>query len=405
MARFQFQAKGANGKEFRGEIEATSEAEARVKLRAQRLVPLRLVPKENKASASKKLGLGGRIKHKDLQIFTRQLATLLGSGIPIIQSLDVLAKGARTPVLKNALNEIVASVSQGKRFAEALGEHPKVFDRFYVNMVRAGEESGGLDLVLNRLAMYIEKSVKVASKIKGAMMYPAIIVLVACGVIFAILFFVIPKFEDLFKSAGQNLPALTQHVVNASQFLQSYWWAIGGGIFAFVVVFVNWYRTEPGKALCDAVLIELPIMGDLVQKGAVARFTRTLATLLGSGVGIMEAMEIASKVVGNVCVEQALIRARDAIAEGKSISVPLAKEKYIPGMVTQMMGVGEQTGNLDQMLNKIADFYEDEVDVAVGALTSMMEPLLMVVLGGIIAVLVVAMYLPIFNMAGAVGGT
>jgi len=402
MAKFQFEAKGANGKDFRGEIEASNEAEARIKLRAQRLVPLRVVPKATKVSTAKKIGVN-KVSPKELQIFTRQLATLLASGIPIIQSLEVLAQSSRAPGLANALNDVVANVNKGKRFADALADHPRVFDRFYVNMVRAGEESGGLDGVLGRLAIYIEKSVKVAGKIKGAMLYPAIIMVVASGVVAAILVFVIPKFQDLFEGAGQELPALTKFVIAASEFLMSYWWAIGAGIAAAFFSITNYYRTDNGRAMIDSILIDLPVMGNLVQKGAVARFTRTLATLLGSGVGIIESMDIASKVVGNTVVERALLRAKDAISEGKSITLPLAKEKYIPGMVTQMMGVGEQTGNLDQMLNKIADFYEDEVDVAVGAMTSIIEPLLMVFLGSIIAVLVIAMYLPIFNLAGSVG--
>lgn len=403
MAKFRFEAKGANGKDFRGEIEAANEAEARIKLRAQRLIPLRVVSKDHKVSAAKKVGLS-KVKAKDLQIFTRQLATLLGSGIPIIQSLDVLARGARSPGLAAALAAVVAQVNKGKRLAEALAEHPRVFDRFYVNMVRAGEEAGGLDVVLNRLAIYIEKSVKIAGKVKGALLYPAVIMLVAGGVVSAILVFVIPKFQDLFKSSGQELPILTQWVISASDFFVGYWYVIIGAIIGAVMLLINYYRTDVGRATCDAIMIDVPVLGDLVQKGAVARFTRTLATLLGSGVGIMESIDIASKVVGNHVVEMALLRARDAISEGKSITVPLSKEKYIPSMVTQMIGVGEQTGNLDQMLNKIADFYEDEVDAAVGAMTSIIEPLLMVGLGGIIAVLVIAMYLPIFNLAGAATG-
>ncbi len=403
MAKFQFEAKGANGKEFRGEVEAGSEAEARIKLRAQRLVPLKVVPKSNQGSPIKKIGMG-RVGSKELQIFTRQLATLLASGIPILQSIDVLGRSSRSPSLTRALEDIVASVSKGRRFAESLADHPLVFDRFYVNMVRAGEESGGLDLVLNRLAIYIEKSVKIKGKIKGAMIYPAAIIVVAGLVVSAIMIFVIPKFQELFNNSGQELPMLTQWVITASHFFTSYWWAILGGAVGSYFMAMNYYRTDAGRAAVDTVMIDVPLMGDLVQKGAIARFTRTLSTLLGSGVGIMEAMDIASKVVGNVVVENALIRARDAIAEGKSITVPLQKEKYIPGMVTQMIGVGEQTGNLDQMLSKIADFYEDEVDVTVGALTSVMEPLLMVFLGSIIAVLVIAMYLPIFNMASAAGG-
>lgn len=387
---------------MRGEFDAANEAEARVKLRAQRLTPVRLTVVNG--GGSKPKSKGGRIKSKDLQIFTRQLATLLGSGIPILQSIDVLGKSSRTPALNAALMDVVSQVSQGKRFADALGNHPKTFDRFYVNMVRAGEESGNLDKVLQRLATYIEKSVKIQGKVKGAMIYPAVIMCVAGVVVSALLIFVIPKFQDLFKSSGQELPGLTKMVVSLSQIFIKYWWAIIGGVAASVFGGLTFYRSEEGKKVFDTVLIDVPLMGTLIQKSGVARFTRTLSTLLESGVGIMEAIEIAARTSGNNVIELALMRSKEAISEGKSIITPLAKEKYIPPMVVQMIGVGEQTGNLDQMLSKIADFYEDEVDVAVGALTSVMEPLLMVFLGAIIAVIVIAMYLPIFNLANAVGG-
>lgn len=402
MPRYAFDAKGPSGQDMRGEFDAANEAEARVKLRAQRLTPVRLTVVNG--GGAKPKSTGGRIKSKDLQIFTRQLATLLGSGIPILQSIDVLGKSSRTPALNAALMDVVSQVSQGKRFADALGNHPKTFDRFYVNMVRAGEESGNLDKVLQRLATYIEKSVKIQGKVKGAMIYPAVIMCVAGVVVSALLIFVIPKFQDLFKGSGQELPGLTKMVVSLSQVFIKYWWAIIGGTAASVFGLLSFYRSDEGKKVFDTVLIDVPLMGTLIQKSGVARFTRTLSTLLESGVGIMEAIEIAARTSGNNVIELALMRSKEAISEGKSIITPLAKEKYIPPMVVQMIGVGEQTGNLDQMLAKIADFYEDEVDVAVGALTSVMEPLLMVFLGAIIAVIVIAMYLPIFNLANAVGG-
>jgi type IV pilus assembly protein PilC len=257
---------------------------------------------------------------------------------------------------------------------------------------------------LNRLAVYIEKSVKIQGKIKGAMAYPAAIIAIAFLVVTGLLVFVIPKFKDLFTSSGQELPALTKLVVAMSEFVQAQWYVLIGGIFAIFYSFNTYRKTEAGKQALDAILIDVPFMGDLMKKGAVARFTRTLSTLLGSGVGIMEALDIASKVVGNYVIERAILRAKDAITEGKSLTVPLGKEKYIPHMVTQMIGVGEQTGALDVMLGKVADFYEDEVDVAVGALTSVLEPMMMVVLGGIVAFFVIAMYLPIFNMASGAGG-
>lgn len=402
MGRFVFEARDGRGRIFKGELEATSENEARVKLRAQKLMPMKLAQAEQKVSVVKKVG-GKSVPPKELQIFTRQLSTLLSSGIPILQSLEVLSQSNRSPGMTIAMKAMINDINQGRRFGEAMAEHPLVFDRFFVNMVKAGEESGNIDSILNRLAVYIEKSVKIKSQVKGALVYPIAILVVAGVVVAGLLIFVIPKFEAVFASSGQELPGLTKMVVSASKVFISYWWAVIGGIGGGVFLLINYYRTDEGKKTIDAILIDMPFIGDLIQKSATARFTRTLATLLGSGVSIMEALEIASKVTGNHVIENALLRAREAISEGKSLTVPLSKEKYVPQMVTQMIGVGEQTGNIDQMLNKVADFYEDEVDVAVGALTSVMEPILMVVLGGIVAVMVIAMYLPIFNMAGSVG--
>jgi type IV pilus assembly protein PilC len=401
MPRFTFEARDTRGRVFKGELEAPTESEARIKLRAQKLMPMKLSQAEQKVSGLKKVG-GKSVPLKELQIFTRQLSTLLGSGIPILQSLEVLSQSQRSPGMQVALKQMVHDINQGRRFGEAMAEHPLVFDRFFVNMVKAGEESGNIDQILNRLAIYIEKAAKIRGQVKGALVYPIAILVVAGVVVAGLLVFVIPKFESLFANSGQELPGLTQMVVDLSKTFISYWWAILGGIGGGIFGAINYYRTEDGKKNIDAVAIDLPYMGDLIQKSAVARFTRTLATLLSSGVSIMEALEIASKVTGNHVIENALLRAREAISEGKSLTVPLAKEKYIPQMVTQMIGVGEQTGAIDQMLNKVADFYEDEVDVAVSALTSVMEPMLMVFLGGIVAVMVIAMYLPIFNMAGSV---
>lgn len=402
MPKFSFEAKGVNGQSYHGDIEALNEAEARVKLRAQRLTPVKISPKAVGFGGGGKARSGGKVKSKDLQIFTRQLSTLLQAGIPILQSLDSLARGTRAPGLKAAVSDIMLNVQKGKRFADALSDHPKVFDKFYQNMIRAGEESGGLDQILNRLAVYIEKSVKIQSKVKGALFYPAAIMVVAMIVVSAILIFVIPKFKELFDSSGQELPAITVFVMDMSKAFTTYWYLIFGGLFAAVYAFKMYKETPAGSAQVDDVLLKAPVLGDIIQKGAIARFSRTLGTLLASGVGIMEALEISSKTVGNNTIEKAILRAKTAIQEGKSITVPLSKEKYIPAMVTQMISVGEQTGNLDQMLGKIADFYEDEVDAAVGAMTSLLEPILMVFLGAIIAFLVIAMYLPIFNLAGGV---
>jgi type IV pilus assembly protein PilC len=407
MPKFIYEARAVNGQDMRGEVEARNEAEARIKLRAQRLIPVKIAsqaePAKKSANSFFKPGASG-VKSKDLQIFTRQLSTLLSSGIPIMQAMDTLSKGSRSRGLNIAITGIVEDVSRGKRFGDSLAEYPKVFDRFFVNMVRAGEESGNLDQILVRLSEYIEKSVKIQGKIRGAMVYPIVILCVAGAVVGALLVFVIPKFESLFASSGAELPALTKLVIAMSKFFVRFWYVIIAAVVGGVYSLVKYYGSEAGRPVCDSILIDVPFVGELLQKGAIARFTRTLSTLLGSGVGILDALDISSRVVGNFVIERAITRAKDSITEGKSLTVPLAKEKYIPNMVTQMIGVGEQTGNLDVMLSKVADFYEDEVDVAVTALTSILEPLMMVILGGIVAFFVVAMYLPIFGLAGQVTG-
>jgi len=414
MPVYAFKGKSTNGKAVRGEIEATSESEAKVKLRSQRVIPLKVVvisgtggsyiaSKSIVSSGFALFGAEPKVKSKELQIFTRQFATMINSGIPVVQALEILQKQSSSRVLQVALTRVMENVESGKRLGEALEGWPRIFDRLYVSLVKAGEEGGVLDTILNRLATYIEKSVKLKGKVTGALWYPAGIIVVAFGVISVLLTFVIPKFEQLFKSSGQELPALTQDVVALSHWLQNYWWAALGGMILAAYSFSSYYRTPGGRDTVDAVLIQTPLFGPLIQKSSIARFTRTLGTMLSCGVGIIDALEICGNVVGNSIIERAIARAKVAISEGKSITQPLSTEPMIPSMVTQMIGVGEATGTLDTMLSKIADFYEDEVDYAVGALTSMIEPLLMVFLGGIVAFIVIAMYLPIFQLAGTMG--
>jgi type IV pilus assembly protein PilC len=400
---FQFQAKALGGKLIRGEIDASTDTEARVKLRAQQLIPIKVVAKgERKITAA---GFSStKVKSKDLQIFTRQFATLINSGIPVVQSLQILAGSSSSHVLKVALNKVKADIESGKRLGDCLEPHSNVFDNLYVNLVKAGEEGGVLDTILNRLASYIEKSVKIRNKVQGALFYPAAILFVAAIVIFAIMTFVIPKFKELFTGSGQKLPALTQFVVNMSEFFVSYWYLIIGGTVGLALFVKQWFGTKEGQQTFDTYIIGVPIFGTLIQKASIARFTRTLSTMLSSGVSIIDALDISAKVCGNYLIEKSLMGAKKSISEGKSIVTPLATNKYIPEMVVQMIGVGEQTGALDTMCSKIADFYEEEVDYAVTALTSILEPLMMVFLGGIIAFLVIAMYLPIFNMASTMGG-
>lgn len=409
MPKFMFQAKNAAGKLQMGQLEAADEAEARVRLRAQNLVPLKLIAAGGSAKAAAGGGgfgnlFGGKVASKDLQIFTRQFSTLINAGIPVVDSLKLLSEGKRNPVLKEAASKVKSSIESGKRLGDAMAANPHVFDRFFVNMVRAGEEAGILDNILMRLSTYLEKSEKIKKQVTSALFYPGAIIFVAILVITGIMIFVIPKFQELYAGSGQELPAITQMVVALSDFFRQKWYVVLAALIGIPYGVVTWYKTPDGKDTCDRILIQLPVFGDLIQKSSVARMTRTLSTLLTSGVSVIEALEIASKTAGNKVIEDALIRSKESVVQGRPLAAPLVKEKMIPDMVTQMIAIGEQSGTLDIMLSKIADFYEDDVENAVKAMTSLIEPLLMMVLGGAIAVLVAAMYLPIFNMANVVGG-
>jgi type IV pilus assembly protein PilC len=406
MGTYKFQAKTPEGKTISGEVEAANETEARVRLRAQKLTPLRV---GGDAGAGRSGGsimsqFSDSVSAKDLQVFTRQFYVLVNSGVPIVQSLQSLVQASKSRGLQNALSRITERVESGRRLADAMAMEPKIFDRLYINLVRAGEEAGALDTVLSRLADYIEKSVKLKGKLKAAMFYPAAIVVVAIGVISAIMIFVIPKLSQMFKESGQELPKLTQMVIGMSDWCQHYWFVIIGLVVGVPTVLKMYHDTEDGRKVLDALFLGVPLFGTLIQKGAIARFSRTLATLLTSGVSIIEALEISSTTSGNYVLEKSFYEAKDFVAKGKNLAEPLRAIKAIPKMVTQMVAIGEDTGNLDQMLNKVADFYEEEVENTTSAMTSMIEPILMVVLGGVIAVIVVAMYLPIFNLAGSVGG-
>ncbi len=404
MATFEFQAKAEDGRIVRGELQASNEAEARIRMRAQHLTPLRITSKKSGGEFDfRKLALfADSVSLKDLQVFTRQFAVLVSAGVPIVQSLEAMSRGARSVAMTNVLRGVCADVEKGKRLGDALSTRPAVFDRLYINLVRAGEEGGVLEAVLNRLASYIETSVKLRAKVKAALFYPMAILVVAIIVISFIMVFVVPKMSEMFMKSGQELPGLTVMVVNISVFFQHYWYVIIAAMIAIPLGIKMYYDTPDGRKVCDAIFIEVPVFGDLIKKSAIARFSRTLSTLLASGVRIIDALEISSATTGNWMIEKALLETKDAVSRGKTLAEPLAKIPYFPNMVTQMISIGEQTGNIDQMLSKVADFYEDEVENATDAMTSLMEPLLMVVLGGIIAVIVVAMYLPIFNLANTV---
>lgn len=407
MARYMFQAKTAAGQMQMGQIEAIDENEARSKLKQQNLSPLRLIQAPSARSNSPGSAGGGffvkRVNSRDMQIFTRQFSTLINAGIPVVDSLKMLSQGKRDPQLKDAASKVKSLIESGKRLGDSLASLPLVFDRFYVNMVRAGEEAGILDDILLRLSIYMEKSEKIKKQVKGALFYPGAIIFVAAIVIAGIMVFVIPRFQELYSGAGKQLPVITQIVVGISNFFIHKWYVVIGLVIAIPYGIMSWYRTPEGKNTFDRVFIRVPVFGELIQKASVARMTRTLSTLLSSGVGVIEALDIASKTAGNRVIEDALIRSKDSVTAGRSLAAPLTKEPMIPDMVSQMISIGEQSGTLDVMLGKIADFYEDDVENAVKAMTSLIEPILMVVLGGIIAVLVTAMYLPIFDMANVVG--
>ncbi len=394
MSVFVWEGKLANGSIRKGELEAADKAAAAMLLKRQRIVPTKLKTKSKNIALFDK-----RIKTKELVVFTRQFSTMISAGLPLVQCLEILSSQQPNPTLKKVLAQIKQDVEGGSTFADALSKHPKVFDSLFVNLVSAGEIGGVLDTVLIRLAVYMEKNEHLKNKIKSAMTYPIIVLCVAFGVVAVLMIFVIPTFQDLFIQFGSALPGPTQFVVDLSRVFRNYWYVMIGLIFLFIIGFRQLRKNKTGRFYTDKLALRLPVFGPLLKKVAVAKFTRTLGTMISSGVPIMDGLDITSKTAGNVIVENAIRAVRSAISEGKSMSEPLEQTGIFPGMVVQMISVGEATGAMDQMLAKIADFYDDEVDVAVEALTSALEPMLMVFLGGIIGFVVVAMYLPIFKMA------
>lgn len=405
MAKYIYQAKNSSGQTVQGEIEAQSIQDAAIRLRAQQMFPIKIAPPARASGGGTSLfSFGGGVKSKDLQIFTRQFATLINAGIPVVDSLKILSEGLRPGTLKEASAKVKTSIEGGRRLGDSMNSVPKVFDRLYVNMIQAGEEAGILDLILQRLSSYMEKSEKLKNQIKGALVYPVVILFFALVVIAGILLFIIPKFKEFYNSAGKEPPALTMMVLSLSQSIQSSWYIYLAVLVGAPILISRYIKTPDGKVQADRLFLRLPVIGEVVQKASIARLTRTLSTLLSSGVGLIDAIEIAAKTSGNAVIEAALIRCKESVTAGRPFAVPLMKEKAFPDMVTQMIAIGEQSGTLDVMLAKIADFYEDEVETAVKAMTSLIEPLLMVFLGGIIGVLVIAMYLPIFNMGDVMGG-
>lgn len=343
-----------------------------------------------------------KVKGKDVVVFTRQLSTMIDAGLPLVQCLQILARQQDNPTFKEMLTAIQADVETGTTLADSMRKHPKVYDSLYCNMIEAGELGGILDTILQRLANFKEKAMALQKRIKGAMTYPVICLGICILVLAIILIFVVPVFDKMFKDFGSTLPAPTQLVVNLSNAVKSYWWAIFGIVLLFVWIFKKYYNTERGRLQVDHMLLWSPVIGDLVRKVAVSKFTRTLSTMLQSGVPILDALGVVARTAGNKVIERAIVRVSAAIAEGRPIAEPLEESQVFPPMVVQMINVGESVGALDTMLEKVADFYDAEVDQAVDNLTAMIEPFMMVFLGGVIGGLVVAMYLPIFQIASVI---
>jgi type IV pilus assembly protein PilC len=403
MPVFLWKGEDRKGTTQKGEMEAPDESTVRTQLRRIQIKPTKIKQKPKDLFENVAF-LQPKVQTNDIVVFARQFSTMIDAGLPLIQSLDILQAQEENKTFKKTIKEIKDAVEQGSTLADALKKYPDIFDELFVNMVAAGEVGGILDTILERLCGYMEKAMKLKKQVKGAMTYPIIVLVIAVLVIGVILIFVIPVFEQMFSDFGGALPGPTQLVVGMSRFVKGNIHYIIGAVVVLIFAFKRFYSTEKGRVLVDDYMLKLPVVGPLLRKVAVAKFTRTMGTMISSGVPILEALNIVAKTAGNRTVETAIYKVRSAITEGRTMADPLGESGVFPSMVCQMVAVGESTGALDAMLDKIADFYDDEVDAAVGNLTAMIEPFMMVFLGVTIGGLVVSMYLPIFKMAGMVGG-
>jgi type IV pilus assembly protein PilC len=406
VAVFKYEGRTAGGETKSGTIDAADQNQARARLKEMR-IQATSIAETSAFNREIKITLPAfmqpAVALRDVVIFSRQFATMIDSGLPLVQCLDILCNQAENPTMRSQLRVVKERVESGSTFAEALKTYPNTFDDLYVNLVAAGEVGGMLDTIMNRLAAYLEKNQKLIRQVRGAMTYPLIVSTVAGAVVSLLLLKVVPTFEDMFADFGAALPAPTLFVLGLSKWLQANWYFCIAAIAAIYFGYSWAYRQPTGRLMIDRVMLQLPVFGDILRKVSVARFTRTLGTMIGSGVPILEALGICSRTAGNRVIENAIERVAVSISEGRTISEPLTESKVFPSMVCQMISVGEATGALDTMLTKIADFYDEEVDVAVEGLTAMMEPMIMAFLGVVIGGLVIAMYMPIFQMAGNVG--
>ncbi len=401
MPKFTWEGISRNGEKRKGVMEAQDAAAVETRLRNEGLTAVRA----RKQARDIEIVFGSGVSPKDLQIFTRQLATMIDAGLPLVQCLDILANQTPNKIFARTLSQVKSSVEQGATFSESLRKHPKIFDDLFVNLVAAGEVGGILDAILERLATYIEKNVKLKAQLKSALVYPIGILVVAIGVIAVMLVKVIPTFEKMYADFGNaELPAPTQVVIDISHGFTDHWYVFIGVLAVLFFGGGALRRTEKGTLIFDAITLKIPVIGSVLRKIVVARFTRTLGTLLAAGVPILDALDICGRTAGNTVVTRGIMRAREKISEGHDMAGPLTEAKVFPAMVVQMIGVGEQTGAMETMLQKIADFYEEEVDSAVSAMTSLIEPVMMAFLGVVVGGLIIAMYLPIFKLAGNVNG-
>ena len=401
MAVFTWEARTRSGETKTGTMTADSLEAVQQRLRAQALQPAS-VKKKARELKLKLPQLGSGVTAKDLVLFTRQFSTMIDAGLPLVQCLDILGNQNDNAAFKKVILDLKVTVETGSTFADALRKHPKVFDNLFVNLVAAGEAGGILDTIMTRLSMYIEKNVKLVKQVKSALTYPISILAISFAVIAVMLLFVIPTFKKMFQDFGGTLPALTQMLIDISEFLQSYAIYMGIGMGLALFAFIKWKNSKRGRPQFDRILIKVPVIGEIVRRVAVAKFTRTMGTMMASGVPILDSLDIVARAAGNAVVEAGIIYTRNKISEGKTMAQPLGETGIFPPMVVQMIAVGEATGALDKMLNKIADFYEEEVDDAVAAMTALIEPIMMVFLGGILGTIMIAMYLPIFTMASTI---
>ncbi|MCX5835659.1 MAG: type II secretion system F family protein [Deltaproteobacteria bacterium] len=402
MAVFIWEATTRKGEVKKGELDVTDENALRGMLRRQGFKSI-TVKKKPKDLSEYLPFLKGKVKEKDIVVFSRIFSTMINAGLPLIQCLELLAQQEQNKAFKKIITTIKEDIEGGSTLCDALKKYPKVFDDLFVNLVAAGESGGILDVILNRLSSYMEKAAKLKSKVKGAMTYPASVLVISVAVVSLLLLKVIPVFQKMFEGMGGELPGPTQFLVNASQFMQDYFMFMIGGVVAVGYSFKKYYQTEKGTLVIDALILKSPVFGPLLKKVAVSKFTRTLSTMMTSGVPILEGLNIVSRTAGNKIIENAIQKTRQSISEGRTIAEPLAETNIFPSMVVQMIAVGEATGALDAMLSKIADFYDDEVDAAVDAMTALLEPFMMVFLGGVVGGMIIAMYLPIFKMATVIG--